>query len=880
MNLYNMEQTENKSYMGSNNKRQVLTGTVLWGIFAIVVAMGAFAVAFCFAGMGPGQKHIFMTGDLYLQYVSVNRMFWRNLLHGNNLVYSFSMGMGMPTISIEAFECFSPIHILFALIQDADLAAFLITMIKVGCCAGTFFLYAKKNLRAENHIATVFGIYYAMCGFVVGSICQIAFLDAVYLLPLFAVMLKRSIRTGRYFELALLYACSFIMMFYTGYMLGLFTAVLFLTYLLTEQELLWKDKRKHIARFIFAAGTGGLLSAVVTVPTAFYIFQNRAADSTKWHEISFSIWDLVANFYMGQFQGYGQNVPLIYCGMGTILVLAMAVISLRRYDRKFLVSILPAFFLFLCIFVKPFYLLINAFDMPDTFSYRFLYMFSFWGLSAAVVAMRHEQTKSRVLVVTIVLAAIYPAVLLMTRHLHTEYADGMSWNAAGVNLFFLLLWAILLVLQNRGTAIRIAMVLLAGGEIAVNAWMMHTPDGGEHFRARDYYEEWNREGVAANEWIAQVAENANAYRVYYENVVFPNDSAYFGYHGLGYFITAEQPALRKVLTDLGYATSPRIVCDYGSTPVSRMLFAQRYLVHGIDPRYESADDFAMQENTYVLPVAYMVSDNIRSYSAGADPFANQDQLLALMRGEAENPVYHSISDRITWQEDGIALTETENGYHLGLANDRENGSLEYTIAYPEDAMVYAYFDPVIKGWWGHSAYLFSTQTDIGAVGWDPLLSFARIFPLGRNTDGNYVATINIDGNITRGQDYRQAYFTAFDPENFVENYSDLVSGAADVTGFSDGWLRCSAEATKEKSMLFTSIPYDAGWEASVDGRPEKCISVLDGAFLAVPLSEGRHEIELKYQLPGGSIGFSVSVIGIGIVLLWGMRIRNNRKNQK
>ena len=872
-----MEQIENKPYIEINNKQQILTETMLWGLLTVVVAMGAFVAAFCFAGMGPGQKHIFMTGDLYLQYVGTNRMFWRNLLQGNSLVYSFSMGMGMPTISIEAFECFSLFHILFALIEDADLAAFLIIMLKIGCCAGLFFLYAKKNLRAENHIAAVFGIYYAMCGFVVGSICQIAFLDAVYLLPLFALLLKRSIRTGKYLGLSLLYACSFIMMFYTGYMLGMFTAILYLTYLLLERDLPGEDKKRHIIRYIFATGIGGMLSAVVTVPTALYIFQNRAADSTKWHELRFSILDLVANLYMGQFQGYGQNVPLIYCGLGTLLVLATAAISKRKYDKKFMVSALPAFFLLLCIFVKPFYLLINAFDMPDTFSYRFLYMFSFWVLSVAVVAIRREQAKGKVLLVTIVLSAFYPVILVMAQYLHTEYAEGMSWKAAGINLFFLLLWAVILALRTPGKAIQIAMVLLAGGEIAINAWMMHTPDSAEHFRVRDYYEEWNREGIAATEWITQGAEDAGKYRVYYENVVFPNDSAYFGYRGLGYFITAEQPALRKTLTDLGYATSPRIVCDYGSTPVSRMLFAQRYLVHGIDPRYESADDFTMRENMYVLPVAYTVSDNIRNYSAEADPFTNQDQLLALMRGKNKNPVYHAISDGITWQEDGIALTETESGYHLGLLEGRENGTLEYAVAYSDDTMVYAYFDPVVKGWWGHSAYLFSTQTDIGAVGWDPLLSFARIFPLGQNAAGEYVATINIDGSITREQDYHQAYFAAFDPESFVENYLELRQGAADVKEFSDGYLQCVVEATKEKKLLFTSIPYDTGWEAEVDGRPVACISVVEGAFLAVPLSEGMHKIELKYHLPGGRTGFSVSVIGIGIILMWGLWLQNNRR---
>jgi uncharacterized membrane protein YfhO len=177
----------NELISSSDTKRYELPLTML-------VAMLAFAVAFLCVGMGPGQKHIFLSGDLYLEYAAVNRLFWRNLLQGNSLVYSFSMGMGMPALSTFAYDCFSPVHILFAMISDADLAAFLVVMIKIGCSAGTFYSYARNSLRAERYLASALGICYSMCGYVIGSVCHIAFMDAVYMLPVLVMLLKRAVK--------------------------------------------------------------------------------------------------------------------------------------------------------------------------------------------------------------------------------------------------------------------------------------------------------------------------------------------------------------------------------------------------------------------------------------------------------------------------------------------------------------------------------------------------------------------------------------------------------------------------------------------------------------------------------------------------------------
>ncbi len=70
----------------------------------------------------------------------------------------------------------------------------------------------------------------------------------------------------------------------------------------------------------------------------------------------------------------------------------------------------------------------------------------------------------------------------------------------------------------------------------------------------------------------------------------------------------------------------------------------------------------------------------------------------------------------------------------------------------------------------------------------------------------------------------------------------------------------TAKIVLEKdNLVFFSIPYDAGWSATVDGKPVDVEKVNVG-FMAVPVSgDGQeHTIEFTYETPGLEIGMIVS----------------------
>ena len=65
-------------------------------------------------------------------------------------------------------------------------------------------------------------------------------------------------------------------------------------------------------------------------------------------------------------------------------------------------------------------------------------------------------------------------------------------------------------------------------------------------------------------------------------------------------------------------------------------------------------------------------------------------------------------------------------------------------------------------------------------------------------------------------------------------------------------------------LLYLSIPYDAGWQAKVNGQMIKPKKVMAN-MLAVPLKRGTNQVQLRYRAPGLLLG---QLISLGTLLIW------------
>ena len=80
--------------------------------------------------------------------------------------------------------------------------------------------------------------------------------------------------------------------------------------------------------------------------------------------------------------------------------------------------------------------------------------------------------------------------------------------------------------------------------------------------------------------------------------------------------------------------------------------------------------------------------------------------------------------------------------------------------------------------------------------------------------------------------------------------------------------------------MFTSIPYDDGWEVYVDGQKKEIIKIAD-AFVGVDAGEGEHEIYLKYVPKGLRLGGIISIVfclGYVLLIIYSIYSKKNKQN--
>ena len=90
--------------------------------------------------------------------------------------------------------------------------------------------------------------------------------------------------------------------------------------------------------------------------------------------------------------------------------------------------------------------------------------------------------------------------------------------------------------------------------------------------------------------------------------------------------------------------------------------------------------------------------------------------------------------------------------------------------------------------------------------------------------------------------------------------------AADITlGQTEAVMHVAGHAGEQ---LFTSLPWDRGWQAVQNGR-EVTPGETGGAWMSFVLDEGENEIRLQYVLPGGKQGVAISVVSLlACAILW------------
>lgn len=570
-----------------------------------------------------GDKTLFIM-DMKGQYLEFFASL-RYLFGGDDsLFFSWSRSMGGNYLGLFAYYVASPLSFLtiFFPLEKLSVAILLLTLLKVGLCGLSFAWYASYLWREYTKedkngwsclLILIFSVSYALISYnMVYSLC-LMWLDGVILLPMVLLGVEKILKGDQGLHYILSLAAIFICNYYTGYMVGLFTAI-YMVYrvlcLVNRKQI--KEYLQKTLRFTCATFLAFGLSAPLILPVVKDLMQGKLA-SAKYMP------DTKTNFEFAKLFGKLKNgvydsitnagLPAIYCGY-LMLVLLLVFFVLRGISiREKIGAVLILGLLGCSLYYTKLDIAWHGFQYPTWFPYRYAFLVSFF--------------------------MIYMAF------------------RAGCRL-----WAMLNQKSQKKPVIPVCitavLVLVISIELGINGKALMTGLENEFgYDLQQNYETFLQKEKPLTDQVSK--EDSEFYRINAAFEYSKNDAMLFGYHGMTHYSSTFHAAVNSLTPKLGIAQAHIWNSGYGSNAMLDSLFAVKYILDDgpVPPSYEAVgtgEMAAAYRNPYALSIAYSAPiTGTQPYVETGDPFQNQNAFLNMIAGTDQLYfTYSQMQQNDTW----------------------------------------------------------------------------------------------------------------------------------------------------------------------------------------------------------------------------------------
>ncbi len=628
---------------------------------------------------------------------------------------------------------------------------------------------------------------------------------------------------------------------------------------------------------------------------------------------------------------FKEGLPNIYSGVGTILLSALFLTTRRVKLRDKLCTVFLLVFFMLSFILRQLDYIWHGFHFTNMIPYRFSFLYSFVMLYMAYRAyhIRHRFRTWQFLIAGAVAllmlslsdtARTVPAALGATGELFGRIGAVIAASSSGNveaqqaaltslqtlynahgdayvflvfnGVFFLLYFFLLLyprihrplpleptwedyrrlasVRRNRRGMATITLSLVMAIELVMN-----TVNFGVNFAYTNIIN--YPEGTTYSESMIrymQEREDSLFYRVETTHSQTLNDGALNGYHGISTFTSSANVRVTEFMDKLGYAARNNWnrYCFEDGSPVANLFLNLKYMLERQgrveeNPYFDTVHhygDVYLQENNAYLPLGFLAESQLAEADLenyGVNAILAQNELFAAATG-LPGTVWNNIpADQVTVEPTNVELG-LASGIYCDYVASPSGGYITYRYDIQEEGFLCV--DMELNGRNSFHVYLNGEYLYSESITLPQMLAVSQVKP-GDVVELRVVCAANEQSSMTiRG--------ALLDDQMFREGYEILAASTLELTEFSTtkvaGTISCNRDG-----LLYTSIPYDGNWHATVDGE-EVDLVLVGGAMVALDLTEGDHEIVFTYHNESFSLGWKVSTLCLLIFL--GLICWNNR----
>lgn len=857
-----------------NGKLKILSSKYDYLIAFFMAAMMNCA-ALAISGTLPGQKWRF-GGDVVSG--NLNGGFWKYLFEGHIPDYRWNVGLGGGTLLSIAYGGMSPFNIFAYLIPDKYAAYMLIIILETGVSAMLMQIFIKKVLKLESNNSIILACCYALGAYPTVYFGCLCLNDSVYMLPMVFLAMNELLRKKKVLPLSLAYAYCFICQFYCGFIVGIFSLICFILFLiLKEKEVDRAGLKKMVSGYLIA----GILAVLVSMSALFPVIRSYIGDGGSAFNISEGIRFLNPLLMLGSpFWGRGialnEEAPCIYCGILTVLVCIHLFLNreVNRKEKLFWGMIL--LIMAVSLFVNPIYRFWHIFNRPDGYTARFAVIISFVIVSVAARGFKflpegkeNERTLAGMGIGVFFLLIV--AYVAWTATADRSFSHPIRMFVG--NAFLIVLWMLILYFKIVKDVRRlwwgIAVVALAVIELTAASCVIFKEYGD--IDASEY----NADRLATEVFLEKIRsdieseDGGDSARTHISGLPF-NQGDIYDYMGVSMYSPAQNGHFLDTFYHMGDGISVSVLTYDGKTDFSDMILGVRY--RGKLVNDGSGRNVAFDKNEKALPIGFMVSEDIKGFpKLTTNPFNNQNMIATAMSGRSME-IWSEAGDRSLESSNLEMAIRPDGSGMIRKVSEDEVGAAILSVPKSDFEHAYVYFSRMSNdGVKVHKAggkimdIELQSEGDRAGNGIRRLEIYNSLLEMASAENEFYCVIADFD-DPESVYEFNDLYIYYQDEEKLNDLYDELNDGGWNEEEFTDGYIKASVDVTGDKTVLFMSIPYDKHWKAYLDGTETVVNPVINDTFCSIDLPQGIHTVEMRYVVPGRKTGYMLAVLGL---LGWG-----------
>lgn len=853
----------------------------------------------------PFGKYSMLYSDMYHQYYPFFVAFRQALRSGSGLIYTWSVGMGMDYLGLIAYYLASPLNLLSVLIPEGWLLEYfsLLVPIKLGF-AGLFFALFLKHLFRKNDLSiAVFGGCYGLCAWALGFQWNIMWLDTFALLPLVALGTVKLLREKRF----LLYTLSLFFSVFMNYYIGLFTCI-FVFLLFCVYEICrfggWKKLLLDFCRIAFFSAIAIGMTAVLTLPTLAALqttqssvnkfpsgFRLNIASKNTLLGLLDAMRQVAGNMGGALEPNFKEGLPNVYCGIGNIFLMFLYLMAKDVKLRDKICAVLLLLFFNLSFIIRQLDYIWHGFHFTNMIPYRFSFLYSFvvlymayrawllrrkfrWPhltaaavLTAGILACSNDLTKAVSFTLgswelSIPLYLLYNLVFLVLYFLSYLYGsmlpvvppDASQCELGQIRRDRARQRSLSRLLVLTVTSVELIGTLVCFGLYFTGTSVSNYPKGTTYT-------------ASVIRYMKEREKNTLFYRAETTHSQTLNDGALNGYSGISTFTSSANVRVTEFMQALGYGaknTYNRYLFEE-SSPVANLFLDLKYMIDrdGKDKTstfFQDVNHFGdvtLLQNQAYLPLGFLTESGFSdlTFSTAGNAFLFQNALFSSATG-LEEDVWHLISGENTAiSGSGVTIADSNGSGYCQYQDSTANSSITYSFQADRDGFLCIHLNLPKR----NTFYVSVNGREL----YQESISLPQMLAVQDVKTGD---TIDIRIVCKEGEESTMTVCAAIlNHDRFWEGYDILSACTWNLEKFRSTYVSGSITCNRD-GLLYTSIPQNGSWTATVDGVPAE-IKLVGDCMCAVELKEGTHTVAFRYQNKALSLGWKVSLVCLLLFLL-------------